>query len=61
VRYTLNQWEVLNRYLYDGGLEIDNGEAERANRAVAVGRGNWTFFGSDRGGLPAEACGGGGC
>jgi hypothetical protein len=26
----------LNRYLSDGGLEIDNGEAERANRAVAA-------------------------
>jgi hypothetical protein len=53
VRYTLNQWEALNRYLSDGNLEIDNGEAERANRSVAVGRGNWTFFGSDNGGTTA--------
>lgn len=53
VRYALNQWEALNRYLYDGNLEIDNGEAERANRSVAVGRGNWTFFGSDNGGTTA--------
>lgn len=53
VRYTLNQWEALNRYLYDGNLEIDNGEAERANRLIAVGRGNWTFFGSDNGGKTA--------
>jgi transposase len=34
-------------------LEIDNGASERANRGVAVGRGNWTFFGSDRGGQTA--------
>jgi transposase len=34
-------------------LEIDNGASERANRGVAVGRGNWTFFGTDRGGRTA--------
>ena len=36
-----------------GYLEIDNGASERADRAVAVGRGNWTFFGSDQGGRTA--------
>jgi transposase len=50
VRYALNQWDALTRFLEDGDLEIDNGASERANRGVAVGRGNWTFFGSDRGG-----------
>ncbi len=50
VRYTLNQWEALNRFLEDGDLEIDNGATERANRDVAIGRNNWTFFGSDQGG-----------
>jgi transposase len=53
VRYTLNQWDALTRFLQDGDLEIDNGASERANRGVAVGRGNWTFFGSDRGGRTA--------
>jgi transposase len=53
VRYAMNQWEALTRYLEDGDLEIDNGASERANRGVAVGRGNWTFFGSDRGGQTA--------
>jgi transposase len=53
VRYTLNQWEALTRFLEDGELEIDNGASERANRAIAIGRGNWTFFGSDRGGKTA--------
>jgi transposase len=50
VRYALNQWEALSRYLDDGELEIDHGATERANRAIAIGRANWTFFGSDNGG-----------
>jgi len=50
VRYTINQWEALTRFLEDGELEIDNGATERANRDIAVGRTNWTFFGSDHGG-----------
>ncbi len=53
VRYALNQWEALTRYLEDGDLEIDNGATERANRGIAIGRGNWTFFGSDNGGKTA--------
>ena len=53
VRYALNQWEALSRFLKDGDLEIDNGATERANRDVAIGRGNWTFFGSDNGGRTA--------
>jgi transposase len=53
VRYALNQWEALTRFLEDGDLEIDNGATERANRDIAIGRGNWTSFGSDRGGKTA--------
>ncbi|HEV2690811.1 MAG TPA: IS66 family transposase, partial [Bryobacteraceae bacterium] len=53
VRYALNQWEALTRFLEDGELEIDNGATERANRDIALGRGNWTFFGSDKGGKTA--------
>lgn len=53
VRYALNQWEALSRFLEDGDLEIDNGATERANRDIAIGRGNWTFFGSDNGGKTA--------
>src|SRR5258708_37535507 len=53
VRYALNQWEALNRFLKDGDLEIDNGATERANRGIAIGRGNWTFFCSDHGGKTA--------
>jgi hypothetical protein len=46
VRYALNQWEALTGFLENGELEIDNGATERANRDIALGRGNWTFFGA---------------
>jgi transposase len=53
VRYTLKNWTALTRYCSDGDLEIDNNATERAIRGVAVGRNNWVFFGSDRGGKTA--------
>ncbi len=52
-RYALNQWVALTRLLEYGELEIDNGATERVNREIAMGRGNWTFFGSDGGGKTA--------
>ncbi|MBZ5617052.1 MAG: IS66 family transposase [Acidobacteriia bacterium] len=51
--YTLSNWEALIRYCDDGDLEIDNNGAERSLRGIAVGRRNWTFFGSDNGGQTA--------
>jgi hypothetical protein len=53
VAYTLSNWTALNRYVEDGGLDIDNNAAERALRGIAVGRKNWLFAGSDRGGRAA--------
>jgi transposase len=53
VRYTLKNWTALTRFCEDGDLEIDNNATERAIRSVAVGRGNWMFFGSDHGGATA--------
>ena len=50
VRYALGQWKVLELYCDDGRLEIDNNSAERALRAVALGRKNYMFAGSDAGG-----------
>ena len=35
------------------GTEIDNNAAERAMRPIALGRKNWLFAGSDRGGKRA--------
>jgi hypothetical protein len=45
----------MMRYCDDGRLEIDNNAAERALRAVALGRKNYLFAGSDRGGDSAAA------
>jgi transposase len=53
IGYMLSNWEALVRYTKDGDLEIDNNSAERSLRGVAVGRRNWTFFGSDNGGHTA--------
>jgi len=53
IAYTLSNWPALVRYCQDGDLEIDNNGAERSLRGVAVGRGNWMFFGSDNGGRTA--------
>jgi transposase len=50
IRYALSRWPALVRYCDDGQIEIDNNAAERALRAVALGRKNYLFAGSDRGG-----------
>lgn len=47
--YSANQWPALLRFLEDGRLELDNNGCERALRAIAVGRKNWLFAGSDEG------------
>jgi transposase len=53
VGYARNQWAALQVYTTAGFLEIDNNAAERALRAVAIGRKNYLFFGSDVGGETA--------
>lgn len=55
VNYALNQWQALTRYVDDGQLEAENNAAERALRAVALGRKNYLHLGSDRGGERAAA------
>ena len=55
IRYALTRWTALTRYLNDGRLELDNNAAERALRAVALGRKNFLFLGADTGGERAEA------
>lgn len=55
IRYALSRWPALTRYLDDGTIEIDNNAAERAIRPLALGRKNWLFAGSDRGGERAAA------
>ena len=55
IRYAISRWRALTRYTDDGLLEIDNSAAERALRAVALGRKNFLFAGSDHGGERAAA------
>jgi len=55
IDYSLKRWIALTRFLNDGRLCMSNNAAERELRAVAVGRRNWTFAGSDEGGRRAAA------
>lgn len=55
IGYALSRWTALTRYCDDGRIEIDNNAAERALRAVALGRKNYLFAGSDAGGDRAAA------
>jgi transposase len=53
IDYVLNQRTALQRFLDDGRLEADNNTAENAIRPLAIGRKNWLFAGSERGGRTA--------
>ncbi|MEI8397254.1 MAG: IS66 family transposase [Rhodospirillaceae bacterium] len=53
--YMLNRWAAFTRFLTNGKICLTNNASERALRCVAVGRRNWTFCGSDRGGQRAAA------
>jgi transposase len=51
--YTLSNWAALCRYVESGWLDIDNNAAENSLRGICLGRKNWLFCGSDRGGRAA--------
>jgi transposase len=53
IRYALSNRCALESYAGTGFLAIDNNASERALRGVAVGRKNYLFAGSDRGGATA--------
>jgi len=55
ISYAFGRWPAMLRYCDDGLLEIDNNAAERALRAVVLGRKNYLFAGSDSGGERAAA------
>jgi hypothetical protein len=54
-QYILNQEEPLRAFLKDSRIPLTNNAAERALRPVAVGRNNWLFLGSGKGGEVASA------
>lgn len=51
--YLRNQRRPLCRFLDDGLIPLDNNACERAIRPIAIGRRNWLFAGSLRGGRAA--------
>lgn len=55
IHYALARWQALTRFAHGGRIEIDNKAAVRTVRAVALGRKNDLFAGSDSGGERAAA------
>jgi transposase len=53
IAYCRRHWTALTRFLEDPRLPLDNNLAERCLRAVAIGRNNYMFAGSDDGAVRA--------
>ena len=51
--YVRNQRAALRQFLREGLAPIDNNACERSIRPIAIGRNNWLFAGSMRGGRAA--------
>lgn len=49
IRYVINQWKYLTRYLEDGALQIDNNTAEQRIKPFVIGRKNWMVNQTPRG------------
>jgi hypothetical protein len=49
IDYMLERWPALKRFLDDGRICLTNNAAERALRALTLGRRSWLFAGSERG------------
>ena len=50
IKYTLNQWVHLGRFLEDPAIPLDNNESEAALRRVALGRKNFLWVGNETAG-----------
>jgi transposase len=50
IRYSVNHWKGLTRFLDDGRLEVDTNTVERAIRPIKITAKNALFAGSDSGG-----------
>ena len=51
IRYAMNHWHGLVRFLDDGRIDLDTNPIERAMRPVKLSRKNSLFAGSDDGGV----------
>lgn len=47
VRYAVNEWEAVCRYVNNGRAEIDNNTSERLTNPICLGRKNYLFCGSE--------------
>jgi len=47
IRYAVNEWEAVCRYVRNGKAEIDNNTAERMMKPICLGRKNYLFCGSE--------------
>ena len=47
IRYALNQWTPITRFLENASIPVDNNRAEGALRVVALGRKNFLFVGDE--------------
>jgi len=54
IRYAITRMKRLTPWLEHGFLELDNNTCERAIRPLALGRKNYLFMGSQRGGRSAS-------
>jgi transposase len=50
IRYTLNQWKFVTRFLNDPKVRLDNNISEAALRIIALGRDNFRWVGHDESG-----------
>lgn len=50
IRYTLNQWVPLTKFVSDPSLRLDNNISEAALRIIALGRDNFRWVGHDESG-----------
>ena len=53
ISYALSNWKALTVYTQDGRLEIDNNRSEKCIKGIVLGRKNYLFMGSSRGGAAA--------
>lgn len=48
VRYAVNEWEAICRYVNNAQAEIDNNAAERLMKSICLGRKNYLLCGSEQ-------------
>jgi len=54
INYMLKREPTFRYFLDDANLRMENNTAERALRKFVIGRKNWMFFGSEKGGEAAS-------